>query len=139
MSYGPGREVESPQEEGAMSMERRTPRRWAALGPLLAGLILVGCKSVPEVPPGRKMTSRATIPPTASDRAEVAFGSAPHTAVSPSFAGGAPGSSALRNNALPPNPFDAPPAGLPGSGADELRTGYQPQAPSDGLGMRGLR
>ncbi len=119
-------------------MERLSWPTWAAVGPLCLGLLLLGCKSVPEVPPGRKVASRGPIPPNGPPGGEVGFGSAPPAMAGMGFPGGAPGSSGLRNNVLPPNPFDSPPPpGIPG--LEEVRTGYQPRGLADPSGTPGIR
>lgn len=104
-------------------MDRRFPTMAAAL---FLAVAPAGCKSVPEVPPGRKMGGDRPSLPVAATQVEapgVGFSSAPPSAGGPGFANGAPGSTAFRGSTaqtIGPNPYDLPPTGVA-----ERAAGYQ--------------
>ncbi|MFO0959477.1 MAG: hypothetical protein U0800_18925 [Isosphaeraceae bacterium] len=121
-------------------MDRRFPdaRKRPVAAAIAMALALAGCKSVPEVPPGRKMGgTRPNLPVSTalSDNPGVGFGSTPGANGGPSFANGAPGSTTFRGSTaqtIPPNPFDLPPDGVPERAAGYQVPGLDPSPGSSG-------
>lgn len=109
-------------------MDRRIPL-------VVLAVALAGCKSVPEVPPGRKMGGdRPNLPVSASqvEAPGVGFNSAPPNAGGPAFTNGSPGSTTFRGSTaqtIGANPFDVPP-----NGTAERAAGYQVPGLGSSLG-----